>query len=269
MSGSSAQPFAPPIALCLGGVDPSSGAGLFRDVMTLSALGVFPMAVPVAETIQSGLGCSMIEAPSTSPLLRLDALRPHLTGRWGVKLGLCALEADQLRAVVDLLREMVPTVRIWDPILAPSVGVGLHTGSHLRRMAELLLGDGQWIVCPNRVEAEALASASERDPETLAHPWLALGARAVWLKGGHDSGGQVEDFWITGKGSVSLGAWPRLAGERRGTGCTLASAWLGFRLKGMQDIEAAVEAAQWLRSRWDQALAPGSAGRPSFMPEMP
>jgi hydroxymethylpyrimidine/phosphomethylpyrimidine kinase len=268
MSESSTQPSAPPVALCLGGVDPSSGAGLFRDVMTLASLGIHPMAVPVAETIQSGLGCSFIEAPGTSPLLRIDALRPHLADPWGLKLGLCALEIEQLRLVLALLRELAPSVRIWDPIQAPSVGVGLHSSGGIKRMAETLLGDGEWIVSPNRVEAAALGGHSEADPEALAQPWLALGAKAVWLKGGHASGDQVEDFWITREGACSLGAWPRLPGERRGTGCTLASAWLGLRLRGMSEIEAAVRAAQWLREHWEQAFAPGGAGRPCFAPEM-
>ena len=40
---------AAPVGLCLGGLDPSGGAGLLRDVMTLAALGVQPMAVCTAE----------------------------------------------------------------------------------------------------------------------------------------------------------------------------------------------------------------------------
>lgn len=262
------MPQPPPVALSLGGLDPSAGAGILRDALTLASLGVHPMAVPLSETLQNGVGCFQIAAPALSPRLRLEALRPHLTGTWGVKLGLADLEARELAALAEDLREAAPAVAIWDPILAPTSGVGLHGPAELRRMAEALLPVLPWVVAPNRLEAAALADTGADDaPEVLAEPFLSRGARAVWLKGGHAEGGLVEDLWITPEGARSLGTSPRLPGDRRGTGCTLASAWLAYRLRGLEDEPAARAAAQWLRDRWTGAFAPGGVGRPLFAPE--
>ena len=83
---------APSVALCLGGMDPSGGAGLLLDAATTAAFGVLPMVVATAETIQNGIACSRILPPAVDPVARLEALGPHLAGRWGVKLGLCALD---------------------------------------------------------------------------------------------------------------------------------------------------------------------------------
>jgi hydroxymethylpyrimidine/phosphomethylpyrimidine kinase len=254
-------------------MDPSAGAGLLRDVMTLAALGVQPMAICAAETIQNGAACLAIQPPA-DPLPRLEALAPHLAGRWGVKLGLCALEPGALTALANRLTALGPAARIWDPILAPTAGVGLHTADRLRAMAGLLLGTGDWVVCPNRPEAAALAgdgpeAAAGAPPETLAGPLLDLGAAAVWLKGGHGQGDEVEDFWITRGSVVSLGRARRLPGDRRGTGCTLASAWLAFRLRGLDGPAAAREAASFLRTRWNSAHQPGGFGRPCFAPGAP
>lgn len=138
-------------------------------------------------------------------------------------------------------------------------------------MAADLLPMGGWVVSPNRGEAaafaglphEAIRSASV---DILATPWLEAGASAVWLKGGHAPGEQVQDAWITKAGIQPLEATPRLAGERRGTGCLLSAAWLGLRLKGWDDLGAALEASRRLRARWDQAYSPGGIGRPMFMP---
>lgn len=225
------------------------------------------MAIPVAETIQSGLGCAFIEGPRTSPMLRLDALRPHLQGNWGVKLGMCALDIESFRAVASLLSELAPPLRIWDPIQAPSMGIGLHSGAELRRQAGILLKDGQWVVSPNRLEAGALSGIfAQASPEALARPWLDAGARAVWLKGGHAQGDRIEDVWVTHDGAMGLESSPRLPGERRGTGCTLASAWLGYRLGAHDDVQAAGLAVRWLRNHWGSAFSPGGAGRPSFFP---
>ncbi len=260
-----------PIAVSLAGFDPSGGAGLLLDVQVLAGLGVMPMGVPLADTLQNGMACMGIAAPGMDPQARLEALGPHLSGPWGVKVGLCALEPPALRRLVGTLDLLGPQVRIWDPILAPSAGVGLHDPDGLRDMAKIILRSGAWVACPNRGEAAAVAGVPPdqirtAEPETLARPLLELGARAVWLKGGHAPGREVEDLWITSDGVESLGRAPRLLGERRGTGCFLSAAWLALRLKGSEDRAAAREAAALLRSRWKQAWAPGTVGRPAFLP---
>lgn len=268
---SATRPITPPVALCLGGMDPSGGAGLLRDAVTLAELGCQPMAVTLAETLQNGLGCSRIEAPAMDAILRLEALAPHLLGQWGVKVGLCALSRPDFRRLCATLRQLAPPFRIWDPILAPSAGVGLHDGEDLRAMAADLLAMGGWVVSPNRGEAalcaglppEAMPGAT---PEALAAPWLAAGAEAVWLKGGHATGDQLQDFWITRDAVLPLELVPRLPGTRRGTGCTLAATWLGLRLRGESAVVAARLAAQRLRQRWELAFAPGAAGRLMFSP---
>jgi hydroxymethylpyrimidine/phosphomethylpyrimidine kinase len=268
--GMSAPPSSTPLALCLGGFDPSGGAGILRDAVTLAELGVLPMAVSLADTVQNGLGCTRIQAP-LDPLPRLENLAPHLAGRWGAKLSLCAQEDAAFRRLAASLRQLAPPVRIWDPILAPSAGVGLHDGDGLRRMADALLPMGQWVASPNRGEAAAVAGLPperirDAEPELLAKPFLERGAAAVWLKGGHAAGDTVQDLWITKEGLEALDAAPRLPGQRRGTGCLLSTTWLGLRLLGRDDLAAAREAAARLRARWDRALAPGGAGRPSFLP---
>lgn len=257
-----------PVALCLGGMDPSAGAGLLRDVLTLSSLGVHPMAVSTAETLQNGIACLRITGPAVSPALCLDALRTHLSGLWGVKLGLCAIEMAELEALIARLDELLPICCVWDPIQAPTSGVSLHDGAALRRMARVVLKGGTWVVAPNRIEAATFAGvAQDADPSRLAEAFLETGARAVWLKGGHASGDTLEDFWIDAKGACGLGAHPRLPGDRRGTGCTVASAWLAFRLLGLGDMDAARRAEAWIAEHWERVFTPGGSGRPIFAPE--
>ncbi len=260
-----------PIAVSLAGFDPSGGAGLLMDAQILAGLGVPAMGVPLAETLQNGMACMAIAPPGLDPQARLEALGPHLVGAWGVKVGLCALDLPALRRLLGTLDQLGPQVRIWDPILAPSAGVGLHDPEGLQAMAKAVLRSGTWVACPNRGEAAAIAGLPPDQIRTasvtaLAQPLLDLGALAVWLKGGHAPGAEVEDFWITAAGIESLGTSPRLPGERRGTGCFLSAAWLGLRLTGREDRTAAREAAALLRARWHRAWAPGAVGRPAFLP---
>lgn len=269
MNENHGHPSSVPIALCLGGLDPSGGAGILRDVQVLSSLGVYPMALCTAETLQNGSACLRIAPPKLSAVEGFNTLCPHLTGTWGIKLGLCALQIEPLSDLVNAVAKAGPQVRIWDPIMAPTSGVGLHGKAGLLRMAETILPTGGWTVSPNLCEAQTFLGDPTAEPAALARPWLDLGAEAVWLKGGHTAGNEVQDIWITRKGTFPLGSHPRLPGERRGTGCTLASAWLGMRLKGAKATEAASQAAEWLRSHWSHAEAIGNFGRPAFLPEHP
>jgi hydroxymethylpyrimidine/phosphomethylpyrimidine kinase len=230
------------------------------------------MAIPLAETVQNGLACTRILPPSVDPVIRLESLGPHLAGSWGVKVGLCALELPVLRRLLGVLDQLNPTVRIWDPILAPSAGVGCHTPEELQTMADAVLKSGHWIVCPNRGEAAALAGLPperirEATPQELSQPLMDRGAKAVWLKGGHTGGATVQDLWITAQGIETMEAVPRLPGDRRGTGCFLSAAWLGLRLRGLDEVASARQSAHLLRARWERAASPGGLGRPCLLPE--
>lgn len=264
---SASFPHSPPLALCLGGMDSSAGAGLIRDVLTLAAFGVHPMPVSTAETLQNGESCGRIVLPAVSPGDQVDCLAPHLKGIWGLKLGMCGLPAEALAQVLARLERHAPAVRIWDPVQAPTSGVGLHDPASLRALSASVLATPGWVVSPNRPEASALTGLpGTADPAALAEPLLRAGAEAVWLKGGHSEGGDVEDWWVDARGARGLGRHPRLPGSRRGTGCTLASAWLALRLCGREPMAAAREAADWLRAQWTSAHTPGGFGRPIFAP---
>jgi hydroxymethylpyrimidine kinase/phosphomethylpyrimidine kinase len=256
-----------PVALCLGGLDPSAGAGILRDAATCQALGVHAMAICTAETVQNSLGCQRIVPPLLDPVEHLETLSVHLAGAWGLKVGLCALDLPSFRRLAAALESLAPPIRIWDPIVAPSLGVPLHDVHELRVMADVLLPMGGWVVAPNLHEASvASGKPIEAGPEALASPFLERGAAAVWLKGGHRGLPEVEDFWIDAAGARSIGRWVRMQGERRGTGCTIASAWLAHRIRGLGDLPAVVSAVEWIRSRWDPAYLPGDVGRPMFPP---
>ena len=73
---------------------------------------------------------------------------------------------------------------------------------------------------------------------------MALGARAVLIKGGHGGGSESADFLLTGNGELRLSA-PRIdTRNTHGTGCTLSSAIAAGLAEEGLDLEAAVRAAK-------------------------
>jgi hydroxymethylpyrimidine/phosphomethylpyrimidine kinase len=248
-------------------VDPSGGAGVLRDTAVAADMGVHPMAVPLAETVQNGDACGAVLPPAVPPAERLASLMPHLRGRWGAKISMfCCLGA--LREVAPTLRALAPAAAIWDTVMAPSSGAPLHGPESMREAAGLLSGGG-WVVSPNIPEARAIAGLPEAPLEDVAESLLGMGFLGVWLRGGHGGGEDVRDLWCDGGGPRWLGPRRRLPGCPRGTGCTATAAWLALRLRGAGPVEAAEGAVDYIREAWGGLHLPGGAGRPTFPPKVP
>jgi hydroxymethylpyrimidine/phosphomethylpyrimidine kinase len=248
----------------MGGLDPSGGAGVLRDAVVAAGLGVHPMAVPLAETVQSGMGCEAILPPAVPPAARLASIAPHLRGAWGVKVSMFS-GCGALREVAPMLRALGPAAAIWDPVAAPSSGVPLHGPESLREAAGLLSGGG-WVASPNLGEARLMAGMPGAPLEDVAERLLRMGFLGAWIRTGHGVGGTVRDLWCDGGGPRWLAPRPRLAGDPRGTGCTATAAWLALRLKGAGPAEAAEGAVDYIRRAWAGLHSPGGAGRPTFPP---
>jgi hydroxymethylpyrimidine/phosphomethylpyrimidine kinase len=255
-----------PVALFLGGLDPSGGAGVLRDAVVASGLGAHPMAVPMAETVQNGVSCGAVLPPAASPSERMALLAPHLRGNWGVKLSMFHSGAP-LRDVLATVRGLAPAAAIWDPVAAPSCGPALHAPESLREAAAMMAGCG-WVVSPNLPEAAALAGMPGSPPEDTAVKLLDMGFAGVWMRMGHLPGENVRDLWCDGGGLRWLEARRRLHGDPRGTGCTATAAWLALSLCGLGPEEAAEGAVGYIRDAWAGLHLPGGAGRPTFPPRL-
>ncbi|MCX4246391.1 PfkB family carbohydrate kinase [Paraliomyxa miuraensis] len=240
----------------LGGLDPTRGAGLHRDLVTarVRAPGLRRCFAVTALTEQ-GHG-----QPARAWAVPASRLRARVR-RWprplAIKVGLVP---DELAATVAELvgpaSELgVPVV--VDPVLRASDGGRL--GASPEGLAPLLAV--ATLVTPNLHEARALVGGglgeAPKREEALA---AALGRRwpaaLVLLKGGHGADPeQVVDRLIEGS-NVTLLARPRLAGpDPRGTGCALATAIAAGLALGATLREAVGAAIAWLdeeRTAWHE-----------------
>ena len=129
-------------------------------------------------------------------------------------------------------------------------GDAQEAGRGLRRVAaalrDLLLPLAT-VITPNLPEAADLLGRSEAqsrdDMEDQATALLALGAKAVLLKGGHLPGDDSPDLFLSPSARVWIAA-PRVATKNtHGTGCTLSSA-IATGLGAGLDLVAAIEQAR-------------------------
>jgi hydroxymethylpyrimidine/phosphomethylpyrimidine kinase len=214
-----------PAVLCIGGLDPSGGAGLLADAWAVRAAGGRPLCAATAITEQTRRGVRAVHAlPADWIAGQIEALledeRPL-----AIKLGMLAT-ARIAEALADLFRRMrrAPPLVI-DPVLQATSGGVLFRGNALRAYRPLFaLAE---IATPNLAEAEELSGAeriSNREGmRAAAEALLSTGAAAVILKGGHLRGSSAPDLVLTGSGARWLSG-TRLPGTARGTGCRFASA---------------------------------------------
>lgn len=260
----------PPRVLVVGGTDPTSGAGLFRDVQTLSGLGVYVTGVVAAVTVQTSRSVSDVVAlPASVVGAQMDAALEEI-GTDVVKTGMLGT-LDVVHAVADRVERLGAGARlVIDPVLVASSGRALLAADGVQAMLERLVPRAA-LVTPNLLEAERLTGIAVRSREDMgraADVLLAHGASAVLIKGGHlpefdpelDEIGDLlrtldgDEFWITRS--------RRLGPSRRGTGCTLASAIAGGIALGLTLRDAVESARSALDRAWETAPPLGKKAGP-------
>ncbi|HEX8550211.1 MAG TPA: bifunctional hydroxymethylpyrimidine kinase/phosphomethylpyrimidine kinase [Abditibacteriaceae bacterium] len=245
------------VVLCIGGTDPSGGAGLPADARAVAAFGGVACGVVSAIVAQNTRGVALCEA--VSPALFEKQLENVLEdiAPAAIKTGLLPSRAH-IEIVARFCNSLgVPLVA--DPVFAPSSGERFCAPETVALLCERLLPRCA-LVTPNRAEAETLWGKkieTEADASVAARTIRTkFGARAVLLKGGHFAGDEAVDILATESGETLLRA-PRLNCDVRGTGCQLASAIAAQLARGTELERAALQAKQWLHIAMQNSVAIG------------
>ena len=252
------MPSIPVSALTIAGSDSGGGAGIQADLKTFAAHGVHGLSAIAALTAQHTRGVTAVHVPPM-PFLRaqIDACFDDFD-IGAVKLGMLAT-AEVIHTVADALQAHGARRLVVDPVMVATSGDRLLAEDALDALRTRLLPRAD-LVTPNVPEAELLAGmriASAADAEEALSRLLALGARAVLLKGAHlDEGDVVIDRYRDAAGSEVF-THPRLPIEGHGTGCTLASAAAAGLARGLATAEATAAAVAYVGRALRQGYRPG------------
>ncbi|MEM6637286.1 MAG: bifunctional hydroxymethylpyrimidine kinase/phosphomethylpyrimidine kinase [Pseudomonadota bacterium] len=238
-----------PTLLIIAGSDSGGGAGIQADLKTASALGVFATTAVTAITAQNTVGVQAVSA--VAPDMVAAQINSVLTdiGADAIKIGMLA-DATVIEAVARALAAYAGPV-VLDPVMVAKSGDPLLEDSAVAALRSRLVPRAT-VLTPNLPEAARLldaAAASEPDDiEKQGHALMALGPRAVLMKGGHASGEICTDLLVQAAGTRRFSA-PRVATRNtHGTGCSMSSAVASELAKGAP-IESAVERAHsWLHA---------------------
>ena len=237
-----------PVALTIAGSDSSGGAGIQADLKTFAALGVYGASVITALTAQNTSGVSGIhQVPAEFVTAQIDAVFSDLDVG-AVKIGMVAQPAV-IDAIVAGLKRWSPKHVVLDPVMVATSGDRLLAVEAVEALRTRLIPLAS-VITPNLPEAAALldepVAMDEAAVEKQGERLLAMGCRAVLIKGGHGQGPESIDHLIDSSATLALAA-PRIATRNtHGTGCSLSSAIAAGLARG-ESMESAVRHAKaWI-----------------------
>jgi hydroxymethylpyrimidine/phosphomethylpyrimidine kinase len=251
-----------PVALTIAGSDSGGGAGIQADLKTFAALGVHGTSAITAITAQNTVAViDIVELPVTVIRAQVDAVVEDI-GVQAAKTGMLSSAA-----IIEAVSAAIAAHRIGnlvvDPVMVAKSGARLLREDAVDALRTWLLPLAA-VVTPNLPEVEVLlrhrvATLAER--REAARELLALGPRAVVVKGGHAEGDAVDVYW-DGTAWEELPA-PRLAtANTHGSGCVFSAAIAAGLARGLVPLAAVREAKEFITGAIEFSLELGHGHGP-------
>lgn len=261
----------PPVVLTFAASDPTCGAGLQADILTLASLGCHPLSVVTAITVQDTAGVEGV-LPLDAGWVA-DQARALLEDMpvAAFKLGMLG-SVEVIAAVAEVISDYPDVPVVLDPVLASGRGDQFADEEMIEAMIGLLLPQTT-LLTPNSLEARRLAqqlgeAAGDGGHQPglagCAHRLVNAGCEYVLVTGTHEAGAQVVNVLYGSHGAVRSDRWDRLPGSYHGSGCTLASAIAAHFASGV-DVGDAVLGAQ--EFTWRTLAAGFRPGMGQFIPD--
>ena len=251
-------PSLPTIVLSFAGTDPTGGAGIQADLLTLSSMGCHALTVVTAITVQDTAGLEdvlPIDADWVSDQARVLLEDMPVAA---FKIGMVG-SVENCAAIAEVVSDYPDVPLILDPVLASGRGDEMATEDMIDAMRELLIPQTT-IITPNSLEARRLAddgSDEDRSLEDCARRILEMGCEYVLITGTHENTPQVVNTLYGKQGVIRSDSWQRLPGSYHGSGCTLASAIAASLANGLDIPEAVREAQEYTWQTLNAGFRPG------------
>jgi hydroxymethylpyrimidine/phosphomethylpyrimidine kinase len=249
-----------PLVMSFAATDPSGGAGLQADILTISSMGCHPLLAVTAITVQDTSGVDDVMA--IDPEWVADQARAMLEDVpvAAFKIGLLG-SVENIAAIAEILADYPDIPLVLDPVLSSGRGDELANDDMLDAMCELLIPQTT-IITPNSIEARRLAldEDNEEDDPTLeecAKRILRMGCEYVLITGTHEQTPKVINTLYAERGVLRSDSWARLPGIYHGSGCTLSAAIASLLAQNVDMQEAVKEAQEYTWQTLRSGFRPG------------
>ena len=251
----------PPAVMTFAATDPSSGAGLQADVLTLASIGCYPLSVVTALTVQDTLGVDNVmvfDADWVNEQARAILEDMQVSA---FKLGMLG-SVENIAVIAEIMADYPDTPLLIDPILSSGRGDELANDEMQAAMMDLLFPQAT-LITPNSLEARRLAFSDESEEientslDESAQRLIDMGCEYVLITGTHERTQDVVNTLYGENGLIRAYTWERLPGSYHGSGCTLTSAIAACIAHGLTMEEAVAEAQEYTWQTLKNAFRPG------------
>jgi hydroxymethylpyrimidine/phosphomethylpyrimidine kinase len=245
---------APPVVMVFAGSDPTGGAGVVADVLTLASLGCHPVVVVTAVTAQDTAGVKRFDAVETDLLVAQARAVLEDMPVAAFKTGMLG-SISNLIAVADIVEDYPEVPLIVDPVQTTGAGDALAEEA-LDDVYRNLLVPQATLITPNTLEARALVPSADT-LDACAQGLLSLGCEFVLLTGTHEKTPEVTHHLYGNARLLETFTFARLPNTYHGSGCTLASACAATLAHGLEPVNAVAEALEYTWMTLKHGFRPG------------
>jgi hydroxymethylpyrimidine kinase / phosphomethylpyrimidine kinase / thiamine-phosphate diphosphorylase len=250
-----------PTILTIAGSDSGGGAGIQADLKTFAMLGGYGASVITALTAQNTMTVTGIHpVPADFIVQQYLAVTSDMNVR-AAKTGML-FSAEIIKALSQVLAQRSFPL-VVDPVCVSQSGTRLLEESAAAAMVRNIfpLAD---LLTPNIPEAELFADMrikSAQDICEAAERLLALGPKAVLIKGGHMDSPASTDWYVTpGQKAIPLMQTRVDTKNLHGTGCTLSAAITAHLGLGLDMLVSVRRAQHFLNAALRASYSVGAGG---------
>ncbi len=215
--------------LIIAGSDSSGGAGIQADIKTVTALGSYAMTAITAVTVQNTTNVKSIVPIDPKQISSQIEFTSKDIKPQAIKIGMLH-SAEVINSVIRSLDIIKIKKIILDPVMVAKGGVKLINSKAIELLKKKLIKKVS-LITPNIPEAEILTDTKIKTNEDMifaASKLIQMGAKNVFIKGGHLKSKMVYDIYVNKK-EIKIIKNKRIAtSNTHGTGCTLSSAITTF-----------------------------------------
>jgi len=215
--------------LIIAGSDSSGGAGIQADIKTVTTLGSYAMTAITAVTIQNTTGVKSIVPINPKEISKQIKFTSRDIKPDAIKIGML----HSTKVIISVIKSLdfikVKKV-ILDPVMVAKGGAKLIDNKAVKLLKHKLMKKVS-LITPNIPEAEILTGIKIKTKEDMifaASKMIQLGAKNVFIKGGHLKSNIVQDIFVNKKEIKIIKNRKITTSNTHGTGCTLSSAIATF-----------------------------------------
>ena len=211
--------------LIIAGSDSSGGAGIQADIKTVTSLGSYAMTAITAITVQNTTGVKSIVPINPNEILKQIIFTSKDIKPDAMKIGMLH-SSKVINKVIDSINIIKIKKIILDPVMVAKGGSKLINNKAIKILKNKLIKK-VCLITPNIPEAEILTDTKINSVEDMiyaANILLNLGAKNVFVKGGHLNSKIVKDVFVS-RNEIKIFKNKKITTKNtHGTGCTLSSA---------------------------------------------